>query len=306
MRRKTTITSLAVLLVLSAALVAGAAGPWGQAVSIEDFGAGAHPSFNLDNSTEGCPFISPDGKRFFLMSTRQDETSQGGQDIWVSTRSGPNEPWSEPVNVGPPINSTSNDFCPTISADGKTFFFASNRPGHCGSATNADLYTAQLDENSHATSVTHLGCVVNSPFEEHSPFPAVMQGIGKVLLYSSGRPAFPGDTTTDHDIYMSPLSGGAYGPGIPLEINTQFEEAQPNLRVNGKELFFWSNRGGAATGPDIYTSTLSSDGWSDPVSLGALVNSTAPDTRPSLSRNGKVLYFGSGRSGMGDIYVTSR
>ncbi len=304
MRQRTTITALAVFLVVSAALAAGAAGPWGQAESIETFGAGAHPNFNTDFA-EGCPFISPDGKRFFLMSTRP-EGSLGGQDIWVSTRESPQDPWGEPVNVGAPINSPQNDFCPTISADGKTFYFASNRPGHCGASANADLYTAQLDADSQATSVTHLGCVVNSPFDEHSPFPGVIRGVGKVLLYSSARPAFAGDTTTDHDLYMSPRSGGVFGAGIALsDINTQFNEGQPNLRVNGKELYFWSDRTGAQ-GPDIYSSRLTDDGWSTPMNLGGAVNSAAPDTRPSLSRNGKVLYFGSGRTGAGDIYVTER
>lgn len=304
MRQRMTITALAVFLVVSAALAAGAAGPWSQAESIETFGAGAHPNFNTEFA-EGCPFISPDGKRFFLMSTRP-VGGLGGQDIWVSTRESPQDPWSEPVNVGAPINSPQNDFCPTISADGKTFYFASNRPGHCGASTNADLYTAQLDANSHATSVRHLGCVVNSPADEHSPFPGVIRGVGKVLLYSSARPAFAGDTVADHDLYMSPRSGGVFGAGIALsDINTQSNEGQPNLRVNGKELFFWSDRTGAQ-GPDIYSSKLTSEGWTTPMNLGSNVNAPGGDTRPTLSRNGKTLYFGSGRTGSGDIYVTSR
>lgn len=307
MRRKTTVVAVAAFMVLAAALAAGAAGAWSQAESIETFGAGAHPNFNSD-STEGCPFISPDGKRFFMMSTRGGEGAMGGQDIWVSTRNSPQEPWGEPVNVGAPINSGANDFCPTLSADGKTFFFASNRavPGACG---GSDLYTAQLDADSHATSVTNLGCEVNSSADEHSPFPGHIQGVGKVLLYSSARSAGAGDAPGDHDIYYSPLQNGAYGAGVYLEdVNTTDNEGQPNLSTNGNELFFWSNRPGSIMGsPDIYSSRLGSDGtWGTPQNLGPDVNSGAPDTRPSLSRNGKVLYFGSGRSGAGDIYVTSR
>lgn len=304
MRRRATVAAVTAMLVITAALGALAAGAWSQAEDIETFGAGADANFNTD-AAEGCPFISPDGKRFFLMSTRPGGV--GGQDIWVSTRLSPEHPWGEPVNVGAPINSTANDFCPTIAADGKTFFFASNRPGHCGVTANGDLYTAQLDSNSNATSVTHLGCEVNSPFEEHSPFPGNIRGLGKVLLYSSSRSAGVGDAPGDHDLYASPPSGGVYGAGIYLsEINTTANEGQPNLRVNGKELFFWSDRAGGQGMADIYSSSWADGGWTTPENLGPNVNSAAPDTRPTLSRNGKVLYFGSGRSGAGDIYATER
>ncbi|MEX0795191.1 MAG: hypothetical protein WD274_00685, partial [Acidimicrobiia bacterium] len=132
MRRSLMSVVLAAVMTISGAAAAfafGGFGPWGEAESIETFGAGAHENFNtLD--TEGCPFISPDGKVFFIASNRPG--GFGGLDIWVSTRANENDPWGEPVNVGAPINTAANDFCPTLGPDGKTFFFASNRAGHCG------------------------------------------------------------------------------------------------------------------------------------------------------------------------------
>jgi hypothetical protein len=42
---------------------------------------------------------------------------------------GPFSPWSEPVNLGPAVNSTSNDFHPGISKDELSLYFTSDRPG---------------------------------------------------------------------------------------------------------------------------------------------------------------------------------
>ena len=299
------IAVLAAVMMVSGAAVAVAAGPWSAAESIETFGAGANENFNTE-FTEGCPFIAPDGKTFFIASNRTG--SLGGLDIWVSTRASVNHPWSEPVNVGAPINTAANDFCPTLSSDGKTFFFASNRAGHCGETANADLYTARLDKSFRARTVTHLGCVVNSAWDEHSPFPANMRGQGPALFYSSARPLDELDTAGDHDLYASPLVRGVYQAGVPLsEINTTANEGQPNVRRDGQEIFFWSDRVGGLGGPDIYSSTMQAGVWGTPQNLGANVNTAFGETRPSLSYDGRTLYFGSTQvGGQSDIYVTTR
>lgn len=162
MRRRLKIVLPAVvsmLLVASSAFAFGDFGDWGDAEDIETHGAGADDDLNT-RATEGCPFISPDGKMLFFASNRG---GLSGLDIWVTTRRSENDPWGEPVKLGAPINSPENDFCPTISRDGKTFFFVSTRDGHCGSTRNADIYTARFDSRLEVDSVTHLGCEVNSP-----------------------------------------------------------------------------------------------------------------------------------------------
>ena len=104
-----------------------------------------------------------------------------------------------------------------------------------------------------------------------------------------------------------------FGPASPIaELNTAAADGQPNVRRDGLEIFFFSNRAGAA-GNDIYAATRAStaDAWSTPVNLGPNVNSAASETRPSLSWDGTTLYFGSTRTGGGaegdsDHYVTTR
>jgi hypothetical protein len=300
-----------------AAVAFGGFGDWSVATSIESFGAGAHENFNLPgNVNDGCPFISADGKKFFIASNRPG--SLGGNDIWVSTRSNKYQPWGEPVHLDPPINTEFNDFCPTLARDGRTFFFASNRPGFCtapgGVSPNSDIYTVKLGSNMQPISgVTHLGCEVNSAWDEHSPFPQIMLGQGLMLFYSSARPADANDAPGDHDLYSSLWHAGEFQAGTQLSgINTTANEGQPNVRVDGREIFFWSDRAGGQGGADIYHSTKGwfAQTWGAPQNLGPNVNSAGGETRPSLSLDGRTLYFGttrdSGLPGVSDVYVTTR
>ncbi|MBN1884644.1 MAG: PD40 domain-containing protein [Candidatus Krumholzibacteriota bacterium] len=70
------------------------------------------------------PCISPDGSRFFFLSTRPDtsagETEAGDQDIWVMDRVA--DGWSEPRNLGLPVNTSGAEFFPSVTNDGTLYF----------------------------------------------------------------------------------------------------------------------------------------------------------------------------------------
>src|SRR3989454_139580 len=82
--------------------------------------------------------IRRDGLEMFISS---DATGRpggvGGQDLWVATRATTADPWSNPVNLGPTVNSTAFDGAPALSFDGTTLYFFSARPGGFGAN---DLY----------------------------------------------------------------------------------------------------------------------------------------------------------------------
>lgn len=301
-------TKLAVVLVaLLGAMTAAPAlaapsgyGAWSPAVRVEAT-LGTHPDFN-GPALDGCPFVSRDGKTFYMASNRPG--GLGGIDIWMATREGVNDPWGAPANLGPPVNSEHNDFCPTISRDGHLLYFVSNRPGFCG---GDDIFVTRRlpggwDEPE------NLGCEVNggvnSAANEASPFPLPEPGAGPVLYFSSTR-------SGNSDIYRSESHGGVFGLASPVaELNSSAQDGHPNLRRDGLEIFLFSNRPGSL-GNDIYSATRDStaDPWSTPVNLGANVNSEASETRPSLSWDGTMLYFGStrpGGEGDSDHYVTTR
>lgn len=282
-------------------------GDWSPAQDIEWTVPGAHADFNTP-AVEGCPYISHDGRTFFMASDRPG--GLGGLDIWVSTRASTSDPWGAPVNAGAPINSGSADFCPTLAADGHTFFFVSARAGFCGDMPNGDIYRTRLNEDGTFDEPVHLGCDVNSPWDEHSPFPTNLEGTGPVLFYSSARPAGAGDAPGDHDLYMSrQLASGSWATGeLVPGVSTAFNDGQPNVSRNGLELYFYSNRTGTLGGNDIYVSTRThvKGAWGMPQNLGPMVNSAAAESRPSLSWDMGTLYFGSTRAGSSDVWVTTR
>jgi len=270
---------------------------------------GIDEDFNTE-FLDGCPFISPDGKSFFMASNR---TGSMGLDIWVSTRASRTDPWGKPTRLPEPINSEFNDFCPTLGPDGHTFYFVSNRPG-CGLG---DIYVTRFRGNDRIDEPVNLGCDVNSKGDEASPFELNESGSGRVLYFSSNRAGgltaeAPGEEIGDSDIYVSHWHGGKFGPRqLVPGVNSAAQDGHPNAGSGGLELVFFSTRDGTVGMQDLYVSTRSHSNrtWSEPVNLGADINSTVGDTRPSLSRDGTTLYFGSprlGSEGSSDIWVSTR
>lgn len=252
---------------------------------------------------DGCPYQSPDGQSLFLASNRQPG-ALGGQDIWISDRQGKDGPWGTPINVGAPINSAYNDFCPSPSR-GHRLFFVSDRPGGCG---GADMYVTRLGPDGWEEP-QNLGCQINSAADEASPSLFEDDEGNGILYFSSTRPGgFDEDAEPagDSDIYFSINFGSAQ---LAPNLNTEFGDFRPNVRHDGREIVFDSNRP-SAIGQDIFTAKREStnDDWSEPVNL-AVLNSAGNETRASLSWDGLTMVFGStrvGGEGSTDIYMTTR
>lgn len=285
---------------------------WSTAVNIEAV-PGTSPSVNTPFA-DGCPIVSKKGQELYIASNRPG--GFGGQDIWVAERGRRDTAWGDPRNLGPSINTAANEYCPTPTPDGHGLFFVSNRPGGCG---GGDIYYTRRHPKRGWSEPQNLGCAVNSAAEEASPFL-----VGDELYFSSTRPGGfaadpPGAAAGDSDIYVSRRQGdGTYGaPTLVPGVNTAFDDARPNVRRDGLEIYFDSNRPGSLGGFDIWTATRTSVSgpWSVPQNLGPQVNSAANETRPSLSWDATTLYFGSTRPGSEpgptgapsqDIYFSTR
>lgn len=257
-------------------------------------------------SLDGCPFISKDGLSLYFASNRSG--GYGGNDIYVSERAHVDADWGTPANLGPTINTNSDEVCPSITVDGHHLYFVSARAGGCGAQ---DLYVSRR-QNKHEQAWEpgeNLGCQINSAQNDFTPS-LFEDDSGLLNLYfSSNRPGGVGSI----DIYVSTLdTNGMFGSAINVaELNTSADDQRPNVRQrDGLEIFFESNRTGSL-GSDLWTATRESTSisWSSPAALGVDVNSPLSDGRPSLSWDGTKLYFHSNRSGtLGnlDIYVTIR
>jgi hypothetical protein len=269
-------------------------GEWLPAVNVDPGGVNAVNTPAL----EGCPIEGPDGHLLFFASNRS-----GDLDVWVASRPSEGSPWQAPERLPFPVNvSPGNDFCPT-PLPGNGLLFVSNRSNLCGGMNNPDIYYTRLHPVRGWLPPLHLGCEVNSPFEEFSP--SLVESNAVTLLFFSSNRA----DSVNHDIYVSVLQAdGSWGSPTPVdELNSPFQDSRPNVRKDGLEIVFDSTRDGGP--PKIYSATRSTifEPWSAPERLGENVNSVAAaETRPSLSRDGQRLYFGSTREGSSDIFVSRR
>jgi Tol biopolymer transport system component len=86
------------------------------------------------------PFVAPDESYLVFVSSRPG--GQGDGDLYVSFRDGAR--WSDPANLGPAINTPAREYCPSVSADGRHFFFTSKRAADASSGERAAAWT--IDE----------------------------------------------------------------------------------------------------------------------------------------------------------------
>jgi Tol biopolymer transport system component len=187
--------------------------------------------------------------------------------------------------------------------------FVSDRPGGFG---KQDLYVARRQNKRDDFGwrpPENLGAAVNSIENDYTPS-LFQDATGRAVLYfSSDRSGGLGNV----DIYSSTVNeDGEFEWAVLVpELSTSSIDERPNVRKDGLEIFFDSNRPGSLGATDLWVSTRqsSADPWSPPVNLGSAVNTAAGELRPSLSFDGTTLYFHSNRPGSFgsvDIYVTTR
>jgi Tol biopolymer transport system component len=304
-----------VMIVIGVLLAGGSAGAmqftdWSPSISLESV-PGTDSAINTAFQ-DGCPAPSKDGLSLYMASNRPG--GQGGLDIWVAHRESADDPFGPPVNLGPPINTAANEFCPTPLTNGHTLLFVSTKAGGCG---GSDIYVTREHANKGWEVPAPLGCTVNSAGDEASPF-FVEEENGGVLYFSSTRAGgfasdAPGALTGDSDIYVSPVwvDGSVGSPVLAPGVNSASQDSRPHVRRDALEIFFDSNRAGGLGGNDIWSATRErpSGAWWSPVNLGPNVNSAGDETRPYLSWGATVLYFGTTRAGVegfGDIFFSHR
>jgi Tol biopolymer transport system component len=180
--------------------------------------------------SDADPFITPDGLQLYFISRRPvaGKPTQD-MDIWKveKTASG----WSEPRNLGAPINSEGDEWYPTLTRDG-TLYFGSDRPGGKGST---DLYRSRRVDGKYATP-ENLGDLVNTEANEFEPFIALDESF--LVFMVSGRK----DGRGGSDLYISYNQGGAWTRPVNLgdKINSSRLEYSPKVSPDGK-YFFWTS-----------------------------------------------------------------
>ena len=135
--------------------------------------------------SEQCPFIHPDGKTLYFSS--EGHPGMGSADLFYSTRD-ENGVWSKPVNLGYPINTNNREISLSVSANGTTAYFSSDRGKELG---DLDIYSFELPKAVQAEEVTWVNAIVTDA-KTKQPLKANVQlmniATGEIIATSTSDP----------------------------------------------------------------------------------------------------------------------
>ncbi len=193
------------------------------------------------NIHEAAIAISPDGTRLF---TYRNEGYDNG-DIYVSSLDGLE--WSTPVKLKGQINSPSWEGSCSLTSDGQTLFFSSERPGGFGAR---DIYKASLMADSTWGHIVNLGDSINTKYDDDAPF---IHADGITLFFSSkGR-----NSMGDYDVFQSALNplDSTFGSPVNLgyPINTTGGDRYYVVTADGQTGYYSSEKTGGFGLNDIYS-----------------------------------------------------
>jgi OOP family OmpA-OmpF porin len=231
---------------------------------------------------EAAPIVSPDGNTLYFFVQNHPENTYGkedSQDIWVSKKDA-NGSWSPAQHLTSPFNiHRSNQVC-TVLPEGNLFIKGGKSKNEKGfSIANADgrLRELNIKDFKDMNKGRFYGATISED-RKH------------VVLYFSEVP-----TSVNSDLYISHLQPDeSYSRPVKLKLSTQSDDLGPFIGPDQKTLFFASartavNRQG---GVDIYKSTRLDDTWnkwSDPINLGAPINTSALDFYFTMDNAGNVF-----------------
>lgn len=209
---------------------------------------------------EGFVSLAPDNNMAFLYGNYRD--SRGNGDIFYTTfeKNG----WSAVKNIGSSINTPDFEGDASISSDGKTLFFVSDRPGGVGEYRprdkyyhpdyNTDIYISFKTDSVWSKPI-NLGSMINTPHCERGP---ILHPDNETLFFcSSGHPGLG-----DLDIFVSHKIGDYWTDwsepeNIGKDINTVNKDWGYSVHLSGEAVYFASVRDSGLGKSDIYLMKLS-------------------------------------------------
>ena len=214
-----------------------------------------------------------------------------------------------PQNMGKMINTPYDEYLPALTADEQTLVITRKEPRK--STTSAmtpeeeDFYISTLDTNGNWTMAERVSEPLNSNDNEGAQ--CISQD-GRFIVFTICGEGGLGSC----DLYWSKKIGDRWSKprNLGAAVNSRYWDSQPSFSIDGKTLYFTSNRPGGKGGKDIWKTTLNENGrWNKAVNLGNSINTTQDETCPFIHYDDQTLYFASnGHIGMGgfDIFYSRK
>jgi outer membrane protein OmpA-like peptidoglycan-associated protein len=248
---------------------------------------------------EYVPILAPDMKKLYFTGRDRDDNI-GGEDIYVSYYV--NNRWTIARPLSGNINTESNEFINSISADGNTLVLFGNYENSLGRGDNFYVEKTSMGWSE----VKHFPPPINSQYWDADAF---LTADGTAILFSSERPGgigpfhkkgdyYHGMEWGNTDIYVCLKEGDGWSKqaiNLGPTINTPYTERSPFLHPDGKTLYFSSDGHYGLGKSDVFKSVRLSDTswtqWSEPVNLGKEINTPEEDWGYKISTDGKYAYF---------------
>jgi len=214
-------------------------------------------------------------------------------------------------NIGPPINTTAEEYVPVLSADETMLIFTYRGPNSMGGLMDdklksapetgiyfEDIFMSKREKKDSSWSkpepITQLNTKGNDA-------PIALSPDGQTLF------TFRSGATDNGDIYMSTLEGDTWTVPQKLkgDVNTKFWEGSCSITADGKNLYFTSERPGGYGKRDIYIAEkMNDDSWRNVKNLGPAINTKYNDDTPFIHVDGVTFFFSSeGHKSIGDYDI---
>ena len=213
-----------------------------------------------------------------------------------------------PQNLGAAVNSRDDEYLPSLTADGQTLVFTRRFPRKATTTANTkeeeDLYVSTL-ANGQWSRAERMPEPVNSTDNEGAQ--CISQD-GRIMFYTACNRNDGGGRC---DLYMCVNKSGRWSKprNLGSAVNSGAWEGQPTFSIDGRTLYFVSNRKGGHGGMDIWKTTFDGGQWTAPENLGPEINTEFDEMSPFIHFDDRTLYFSSNRpEGMGgfDLFVAKR
>jgi len=279
--------------------------------------AGPAGSFQLENKAEGlCAALASSDKFNGTPVQTQKSTGRATQQ-WRLFRLRLNlvegaSPFGPPQPLAGPVNSPGNDLHPILGPDGNTLYFARTKfAGNTeGNADSGDAWLSQSPDKGRTWGPPQRLDAINTA--QNNEVVAVVGGNTLLLrgTYEAGGFRDEGVSEVGVAAATSGASKGVRPTALPIG---NYYSASPGTGFyatpDGKVLLLSVERGDSEGANDLYYSRREGNGYSEPKSLGPVLNSPGFDFAPWLAPDGKTLYFASyGHMGYGsaDLFVSTR
>lgn len=203
------------------------------------------------------------------------------------------------------INTPGLEFSPTFYEDGIVFISTNNAGLKKLTDQNKQNYTSIL----RAKRSTDGALGAAQPFAkeistQYNEGPVCFDRTAETVYFSrniivNGKEKLSKDGNLMMRIYYSKKEGGTWGEPMPVfQVNDEgYADCHPAISIDGDKLFFSSNRPGGQGGMDIYVSYRVGESWSEPVNLGAGVNSSGNEAFPFIHADNSLFYASTALAG---------